>query len=68
MGQQIRQPTLANRKLPEFVRCPICGVEFYRTAPGRRWCSPECSQLGKRRAGGTQPRHRPQAERNGRNG
>jgi hypothetical protein len=22
------QPKLANRKLPEFVRCPICAVDF----------------------------------------
>ena len=47
------QPTLANRKLPEFVRCPVCDVDFRRTAPRQRWCSPECSQQAKRRTADT---------------
>jgi bifunctional non-homologous end joining protein LigD len=48
------QPKLANRKPPEFVRCPVCGVDFRRTSPHQRWCSLECHQRGKRRASGTQ--------------
>jgi hypothetical protein len=51
------QPTLANRKLPEFVRCPVCGVDFRRTSPSQRWCSLECHQRDKRRVGGTQRRN-----------
>ena len=46
-----------NRKLPEFVCCPICEVDFRRDLLRQRWCSPECSQLGKRRADGTQRRN-----------
>jgi bifunctional non-homologous end joining protein LigD len=44
------QPTLANRKLPVFVRCPVYGAEFRRTSQNQRWCSLECWQRGKRRA------------------
>jgi ATP-dependent DNA ligase len=47
------QPTLANRKLPEFLRCPVCGVDFRRAAPSQRWCSLECWRRGKRSAGDT---------------
>jgi hypothetical protein len=45
------QPKLANRKLPEFVRCPVRAADFRRTSPGQRWCSLECSLRGKRRVG-----------------
>jgi bifunctional non-homologous end joining protein LigD len=51
------QPTLANRKLPEFVCCPACGVDFRRTSPNQRWCSLECHQREKRRAGGAPRRN-----------
>jgi ATP-dependent DNA ligase len=51
------QPKLAKRKLPEFVCCPVCGVDFRRTSQSQRWCSLECHQRGKRRAGGTQRRN-----------
>jgi hypothetical protein len=51
------QPTLANRKPPEFVRCPVCGVDFRRTSQHQRWCSLECYQREKRRVGGAQPRN-----------
>jgi hypothetical protein len=44
-------------KRPEFVRCSVCGAEFCRSNKRQRWCSPECSQQGKRRAGGTQRRN-----------
>ena len=46
-----RQPKLPNRKRPEFVRCPVCDTEFCRRNPGHTWCSPECSDRTKRRAG-----------------
>jgi hypothetical protein len=29
------------RKPPVFVRCPVCGTEFRRTA-NQRWCSRDC--------------------------
>jgi predicted nucleic acid-binding Zn ribbon protein len=43
------QPTLPNRKLPVFVRCPVCGTEFRRNLD-QRWCSRDCAQDARRRA------------------
>jgi hypothetical protein len=47
----MRQPTLPNRKPPEFLRCPICGVEFLRRTQGQQWCSSDCANPGKRQRG-----------------
>jgi hypothetical protein len=43
----MRQPTLPNRKPPEFLRCPICGAEFLRRAQRQQWCSSDCAQRAK---------------------
>jgi hypothetical protein len=44
------------RKPREYVRCPVCGTEFWRNAD-RRWCSTVCVQEAKRGARGA-PRRR----------
>ena len=43
------QPTLPNRKHPEFRRCPVCEAEFCVRSPDQRWCSVDCVNLAKRR-------------------
>jgi hypothetical protein len=43
------QPTLPNRKLPVFARCPVCGTDFRRTA-NQRWCTRECALDARHRA------------------
>jgi hypothetical protein len=42
------QPTLPNRKRPEFRCCPVCRVEFCIRHRDQRWCSVECSNFAKR--------------------
>jgi hypothetical protein len=44
----MKQPTWPNRKPPVFVRCPVCGTEFWRTSADQRWCSFDCVREGKR--------------------
>jgi hypothetical protein len=44
------QPTLPNRRRPEFRCCPVCEVEFCVRTRDQRWCSPDCAQRAKRRA------------------
>jgi hypothetical protein len=51
----MRQPTLPNRKRPVFVRCPVCGTEFWSTAD-QRWCSRECAGAARCGAGGAPQR------------
>jgi hypothetical protein len=51
------QPTLPNRKPPVFLRCPVCGAEFWSTAD-QRWCSRDCLNAARRRAGGAPPKRR----------
>jgi hypothetical protein len=46
----MRQPTLPNRKRPEFRCCPVCEVEFCVRTRDQRWCSPDCAHRAKRRA------------------
>jgi hypothetical protein len=46
----MKQPTWPNRKPPVFVRCPVCGTEFWRTSAGQQWCSFDCVREGKRGA------------------
>jgi hypothetical protein len=50
----VTQPTLPNRKRPEFVRCPICGAEFRRLLDHRRveqrWSTRDCAQAALRHA------------------
>jgi hypothetical protein len=50
----MRQPTLSNRKPPEFVRCPVCGTEFRRVFDyqqvEQRWCTRDCAHAAKRHA------------------
>jgi hypothetical protein len=45
------QPTLPNRKLPVFLRCPVCGTEF-RSNLGQRWCTRDCAKAARRGAEG----------------
>ena len=42
------QPTLPNRKRPEFRCCPVCEVEFCVRHRDQRWCSMDCAQRAKR--------------------
>ena len=51
----MRQPTWPNRKPPVFVRCPVCGTEFWRTSAGQQWCSFDCVREGKHSARGASP-------------
>jgi hypothetical protein len=44
----MRQPTRPYRKPPEFVCCPVCGVEFCLLNPYQRWCSAGCAHDAKR--------------------
>ena len=55
------QPTLPNRKLPVFVRCPVCGTEF-RLIAEQRWCSIDCARAARRQARDAAP-ERPIAEK-----
>jgi hypothetical protein len=48
----MRQPTLPNRKRPEFRRCPVCEVEFCVRHPDQRWCSMDCVDRAKHRGDG----------------
>jgi hypothetical protein len=48
----MRQPTLPNRKRPEFRCCPICEVEFCVRHRDQRWCSTDCAKRAKRRGDG----------------
>jgi hypothetical protein len=45
------QPVLPDRKLPVFLRCPVCGTEFRRNLD-QQWCSRDCAQDARRRADG----------------
>jgi hypothetical protein len=58
----MREPTWPNRKPPVFVRCPVCGTEFWCASPSQRWCSTECVQAAKHGAGGA-PRESQNPER-----
>jgi hypothetical protein len=49
------QPTLPNRKRPVFLRCPVCGTEF-RSNSVQRWCSRDCLNAARSRAGGAPPK------------
>jgi hypothetical protein len=48
----MRQPTLPNRKRPEFRCCPVCEVEFCVHHRDQRWCSTDCANRAKRRSDG----------------
>jgi hypothetical protein len=63
----MRQPTRPKRKPPEFVRCPVCGVEFCRLASDQRWCSADCAHCAKRLTGGA-PLRRKSPRSSGREG
>jgi hypothetical protein len=43
------QPTLPNRKRPEFRYCPVCEVEFWVRHRDQRWCSVDCVNRAKHR-------------------
>jgi hypothetical protein len=45
-----QQPSLSNRKHPEFRCCLVCGAEFWVRHRDQRWCSTDCASLAKRRA------------------
>ena len=49
----MRQPTLPNRKRPEFRCCPVCEVEFWLHHRDQRWCSADCANRAKRRGADT---------------
>ena len=44
------QPTLPNRKRPEFRCCPVCETEFLVRSHDQRWCSTDCTSRAKRYA------------------
>jgi hypothetical protein len=48
----MRQPSLPNRKRPEFRCCPVCAVEFCIRRRDQRWCSTDCANRAKRRGDG----------------
>jgi hypothetical protein len=48
-SEDMRQPTLTNRKPQVFARCPVCGTEFRSTA-NQRWCSRDCLHAAKQLA------------------
>ena len=49
----MRQPTLPNRKRPEFRCCTVCEVEFCVRHRDQRWCSTDCANRAKRRGADT---------------
>jgi hypothetical protein len=63
----MKQPMLPNRKPTEFVRCPVCGADFWRTSSRQRrvkqlWCSRNCAQAASRQGRGAAS-ERPIAEK-----